>query len=597
MLGLFEVGNPEGLWWLLGLVPLILLYLIRPRPKPLAIPSLMFFLRSSGSRRLNSFLRQITHDWLFLIQLLLLLALLFTFANPFTKYEHDVTSSNTVIVLDVSASMQTSEGSQTRFDIAVSKAKKVLGAKNTIILAKDVPFIALQDSSADETIKFLNSLSPKETSSHIGEAVILAGETLGEGRVVVLSDFINTAGQDPLVAKGVVESKGIVVDFVDVGSEDRSNIGIIRLDAGNDDTSVYVKNYDKVDKNVGLSVGSSKVMLAIPSLSTETYSFKTPPGINKIELAVNDDLYVDNVAFLSAPAKGKAKVLLVSNIASPFLKNALSASGDFDVVVTEPPVIEDGNFDVIIINNVDISNLLPGTFEDFYALAEKGASVIVAVQSDSDKIDFKGLVPFKLNALVEGGFVDVEQLNSFTKNIDFGRAENIFACERPENILVVSSVNKVPVITIKPVGSGKLVFYGLPDGEFIYSPSYPIFWTELLKFVTDQQDVKNLNFKSGDTLILDEEQVIQTPSKKIKRAALVFDEAGVYQLTDRSVAVNLIDEAESDINGKPVGTKSVDYELRPVKETREFHLTIWLLAIALFFLIFEVFFVKYRGEV
>ncbi|MCX6709004.1 MAG: BatA domain-containing protein, partial [Candidatus Woesearchaeota archaeon] len=135
-LGPISIGNQAGLWALLVLVPLIILYLIRPKPKLISIPSLMFFLKSSGARKLTSFLRQITHDWLFIIQLLLLIGLALTFSHPFTTYDHDVTASNTVIVLDVSASSQTVEGARSRFDLSVAQAKKVLGVKNTVILAK-----------------------------------------------------------------------------------------------------------------------------------------------------------------------------------------------------------------------------------------------------------------------------------------------------------------------------------------------------------------------------------------------------------------------------------------------------------------------------
>ena len=118
-----------------------------------------------------------------------------------------------------------------------------------------------------------------------------------------------------------------------------------------------------------------------------------------------------------------------------------------------------------------------------------------------------------------------------------------------------------------------------------------------MKFLTDQQDVRNLNFKAGDTLILDGEQKIVTPSKTVKRSALILDESGVYELEDRTIAVNLVSEAESNLNyDKPSGTKSTDYELLPVKETRKFHWDVWLLAFALLFIVFEVFFIKYRGD-
>ncbi len=596
--GPFSIGNPSGLWALLALIPLIILYLIRPKPKVMPIPSLMFFLKSSGARKLNSFLKQITRDWLFLIQLLMLIALALTFAQPFTKYQHDVTASNTVIVLDVSASSQVEEGSKTRFELSVAQAKKVLGNKNTIILAKDVPFIALQDATAEQASKFLNGLKPRETPSKIGEAIILAGEALGEGRVVVISDFINTGGQDPDVAKAVLQSKGLVVDFINIAGPPRSNVGIIQLDAGNDQTTVYVKNYDAQQKTVPLKIGSTQTTLTISSKGTETYSFKTPTGATKVEIQANDDFPVDNEAFLSAPAGGKSKVLLVANNASIFLKNALLASGEFDVTMTEPPVIAQGKFDVILINNIDMRQLLPGTFEDIRKKAEEGATVIVAVQDNSEKIDYKGLLPVKFSGRSDGGFVDVEQLNRFTKNIDFGKTDYVLKAETVGDQTVIASVGGIPAITFKPSGAGKLVYYGIPEtSDFKYSPHFPIFWTELIKFVTEQQDVKNLNYRTGETLLLDEEQTIKTPTRVLKRAALILDEQGVYELEDRVIAVNLVDELESNINmDKKIGTKSVDYELKPVKETREFHWEIWLLAIALALVVFEVFFIKYRGD-
>lgn len=598
-LGPINIGNPGGLWALLFLVPLIILYLIRPKPKLLAIPSLMFFLKSSGIRRLNSFLKQITHDWLFLIQLLLLLGLVLTFAHPFTKYQHDVTASNTVIVLDVSASSQAAEGSRSRFDLSIAQTKKVLGSKNTIILAKDVPFIVLQDASAEDASKFLNSLTPKSTISRIGEAVILAGETLKEGRVVVISDFINTGGQDPDIAKAVLESKGLVVDFINIAGSPRKNVGIVQFDAGNDQCTVYVKNYFTELEKFNLRIGSTVVPMSVPAGGIETFSFKTPAGVAKLELDVSDDFAVDNFAFLSAPAGGKAKVLLITNNESTFLKNALLASGELDVTVTEPPVISEGDFDVIVIHNVDPAQVLPGTYEDILQRAENGVTVIVGVQDESDRIDYRGLLPVKITGKSDGGFVNVEQLNRFTKNIDFGAVTNVFLAEPLGEQSIIASVNQIPVITVKPVGVGKLVYFGIfEDSEFKYAPHYPIFWTELMKFVTEQQDVRNLNFKAGDTLILDKEQKIKTPSKTLKRAALVLDEVGVYELEDRVIAVNLVDELESNINlEKSIGTKSVEYELKPVKETREFPLDIWLLVLALFFVVFEVFFVKYRGDV
>ena len=245
-----------------------------------------------------------------------------------------------------------------------------------------------------------------------------------------------------------------------------------------------------------------------------------------------------------------------------------------------------------------MDQVLPGTFEELLAQVENGATGIVTIQHDSQSINYKGLLPLKLGEQTEGGFVTVEQLNRFTKNIDFGKVNSVLQTEASSDQIIIATVNKIPAITIKRLGQGKLIYYGLPDdSDFRYSPHYPIFWTELLKYVTEQQDVRNLNLKTGDTLLLDEEQRIKTPTRTLKRAGLVLDETGIYELEDRNIAVNLIDEQESSINpGTQTGTKSTEYELKPVKETRQFHWDIWLLLISLFFLSFEIFFIKYRGD-
>lgn len=599
-IGPVTIGSPDGLWALLALVPLILLYLIRPRPRQLQIPSLMFFMKSNGARKLTSFLKQFTKDWLFLIQFLLLLALALTFANPFNSYQHDVTASHTVVVLDVSASMQAAAGSGTRFDVAINQAKKVLGSKNTIILAKETPFIAVQDASPDDALKYLASAEATESLSKIGEAVILAGETLGsEGRVVVLSDFINTGGQDPDIAKTVLENKGLVVDFINVADSPSSNVGIIDLEAGNSQTTVHVKNFDESRRSVGLSVGSSKTTLNIAPVSVETFTFQTPPGVTKIEIDANDEFAADNIVYLSAPSGGKARVLLITNNASSFMKNALLASGEIDVTVSEPPVIETGNFEVIVIDSVNPASVLPGTFGDILDMVENGASAVIAVQDNSLDIDYENLIPVKLGAKVDGGFIQIDQLNKFTKNVEFGASEQVFNAEPVGSQTTIASINSVPVITLKPVGAGKVLYFGVPESsEFRYSPHYPIFWTELMKFLTERQDVRNLNFKTGETLLLDNEQRVKTPKKSVVRSAIVMDDVGAYELEDYIVTANLLSDLESSVNmQRDVGTKSADYKLQPVKETREFPWTIWLLAIAIVFLLFEVFFVRWRGDI
>ena len=591
-----------GLLALISLIPLILLYLIRPKPQTIEIPSLMFFIQSSGRNKLSSFFKKFIRDWLFLIQLLILLLLALSIAQPFTNYQHDITAQNTVIVLDASASMQAMEGKYSRFDKARDKAKQMLGAKNTIILAKEVPSIVVKEATSSEAAKYLNKVQPTESTSRIGDSIILAGEALGkEGAVIVLSDFINTGGQDPNIAKSILESKGLVVNFVNVAEKKASNIGIIDIEADREEATAYVKNFDDVARIATLKVGDVQKELNLGAKSSETFTFKTPNGITQMLLIAEDDFKIDNLAYISAPETEKTKAALVTNNASVFLKNALEASGDVQVTMTKPPVVPVEGYDVYILHNLDMNEILPGTFDALYNAVENGASLVIHVQGNSDKINYKKLLPLKIAGKGNGGFVSVEQLNKFTKNIDFGSMLSHFQTTGQDKAFTtIVSLGNDTIVSLGKAGSGKIVYYGIPEStaDFKYSPSYPIFWTEMLRYLTGQLDLKNLNYFTKDTLILEREQKIKTPIKTVKQAKIMLENSGIYELEDKRIASNLFDEKESEINAETsLGAKSTEFELKPVKETRKLELEPLLILAAGLIILLELLYIKMRGDV
>ena len=561
----------------------------------------MFFMKSTGANKLTSFLKQFITDLLFLIQLLALLSLAFVLARPFSTYTHDVTAKNTLIVLDVSASSQASEGAATRFDVGKRKALDVLSSKNTLILAKDVPLIGIKDASYSEAVEYINDVEPRDTQTRLGEAIILAGETLGdnEGRVVVISDFINTGGQDVEIARSVLQSRGIIVDFISTAEGKRRNIGIVDVIADESQSTVYVKNFDEVERKVGVVAGNTRKELSVQPFATETYSFQTPQGVTRVYLDISDDFSVDNEIFISAPMQQKIRILLITNNESIFLRNALLSSGLAEITVAEPPIVPKEKFDVYVIHNVAPAQLLPGTFEDIASRVSEGSSVIVHAQEESDVLDYKGLLPLRFIGRLDTAGVMIEQMNRFTKNIDFGTLNYFFFVQKTAPMLTVTSADNSTIVGLSKLGSGKMVYFGMLEkaSDFKFSPSYPIFWTEVLKYVTDQQDMKTLNYKTGDTLIFDAAQKIETPKKTVRQITYVIEDVGVYTVDGKKIVANLVNDAESDINGKGAfGTKSVDYELRPVKEERKYYWAGTLITVALLLLFFEVYYIKRRGD-
>ena len=97
--------NPAALLALLSIIPLILVYLIRPRPKEVRFSATQFL--SQGEVKRSAVLSRLIIDPLFWVQLLVLLSLSLAAAGPYTT-EEATASSHLVVVLDSSASMQAS---------------------------------------------------------------------------------------------------------------------------------------------------------------------------------------------------------------------------------------------------------------------------------------------------------------------------------------------------------------------------------------------------------------------------------------------------------------------------------------------------------
>ncbi len=603
-LGPVDFVNPVGFYALASLIPLVLLYLIRPKPKQFAIPSLMFFFRNTGTSRLTSFLRNITRDWLFLIQLLLLLCLSLPFASPSTTVQHDVTADNTVIVLDVSASSQVIEGGLTRFQIGVAKAKELLGSQNTIVLAKEVPLIGISNADTGEATRYLNSLKPRDTGTRLGDAIILGGELLKgkEGRLIVISDFINTGGVDPETAKVVVQAQKTIVDFVNTATgQHRKNIGVTNLDVKPDTTTVFIHNFEPEQQAVTIRVGDLTKQLTIPGLATETFAFTTPSGKTEVQLDARDDFPLDNTAFISAPSAGKIRVLYVTSNASLFVTTALQANPAVQLTVAKLPILPKEDFDVYLLQNIAPREIVTGTFEDIAKRVEAGAIAIVHGQEQIESIDYKGLLPVRITGRGKTGAVQTQQPLGYTQSLDVAKADSYFEAQPiDDKTQVIVSVQTSPLVAVRKQGAGTTVWYGLLEQgtEFKYSPDYPIFWEEFLKSLTNQQDIRRLNHKTQDVLLLDREQDIVFPDgRRVHQASAVPELAGFYSLDGKTVAANLESDAESTINAEQKkGFGIRDFELRPVKQPRTISLDTVLLWIAGALVLFELLFVKLRGD-
>lgn len=597
-----DFANTLGFYGLLSVIPLIILYLIKPKPKLMSVPSLMFLMRVSGYNKITSFLKQVTNDWLFFIQLFALVALALVLTQPFSMYEQDITAKNQVIVIDVSASMQVQEGGQTRLDRAIAKAEDNLASQNTVVLAKQIPAIGLKDAGSLETRQYLQTIKATDTGTRLGDAIIMAGEALGgEGRVLVLSDFINTDGQDPNTAKLVLQSKGIVVDFINVASANKNNVGIIDADLGEDTTTLYLKNYNDVAKPVTLTAGDNTFNINLEPNSIDPFSFATPGGETKVTLSPGDDFNLDNNFYLEAPSKDKLKILLITSNTSVFMKNALTADDTVLLDVATLPIVPKGKYDIYVLDHMNPTDILPGTLEAIKQYVEQGSDLIVTAQDDMNLIDYKGLLPLKVEGMGDASLLSVDQVTRFTKNVDFGAVTHYPVIKKADSHTTIVSANGDTTIAAYSIGAGQALYFGILESasDFKFSPSYPIFWTEAIKYLTNRRDITTTNLKTGLPLILDKPRTIISPDgTRQQSSTIAMEQQGFYEVDGLKISANLLNDRESSINTNvSFGQQSINYKLQPVKEKKQQNYEIALIIIGMLAIAAELAYVKLRGDV
>ena len=620
----FPFARPIGLIALIGVALFVILYLRRPKPQDKTIPSLMFIMQDTKRSKQYSFLQKLMTNLLFLLQLLSILGLALIAAAPFVNLNYDVTKENTVVILDVSASMQAKEKGVSRFDNAAEEAKKYFSGRNSIIMAENVPLIALENENTEIALDVLSKIKARATSTNLGDALILAKDILGErpGRIVVLSDFISTEGPDISVVRAALASEEKIVEFVDV-SNNAKNTGIIKLEVTKYNTKVYIKNFNeeavqKIIKIVKDNKVITQTKVTIAPNSIENFIFDTPAGISSVELEPKDDLVADDSAFIATPPKIKNSVLLITNEKSSNLELALESAKDIKLDVVNPPVltintrkekIEPFSHDVIIVYKINGENkkdgIVPGTFNDLEEYVDKGGNLIIGAQDDLKQINMRGLPIVELKSKINNPTkICIETVNQITKQFEkercFTTAAAYLGAETKKNTITFASADdKTPMVVYGEKNKGKIVYYGILDeaSDFKTLPSYPIFWNSLINFMVGTEDIREFNYKTGKIATINEQEV-KTPSSKVTTSKLLMDEVGVYEFDNKKVAVNLLDEKEPDIvlPSKIETQKEREELLEGQSSEHSFNLELLILLLVFVLVITEFIYIKIRGD-
>ena len=611
-----------AIWaFFLSVIPLIIVYLLKPKAKDVLIPSVMFITQiTEKQKKIARAIRKIIKDPLFLIQLLILIFLILAIASPYTEEDTEIRGGHTILILDGSASMQAGD----RFDESIKLAGEHLTARNSIILAENIPVLALHSGDLDAARDVLENIPRTATTADLYQAILLGSAMLtdGKGGIVVISDFANWEGEDPNVAKKLAEADGIDVSFVSV-SGGRNDVAITGgwlsdgIDAsGSRKYTCIIKNYmdSPVDAKIDVLYGDDRSThnLLLGARESEYFALNDiGTGVTEIVVHPDDDMMVDNHAYIVIPASETHTVLYISDYEDAPSATVMRLLPSVDATFMTQGEARSTNvhdYDAVVVGlcNGSLHSSLCDRLADY---ASSGGKVVVMAQEGLPLSDTGRLLPISLFEKANETAIKEVRESVMLRDIDvkdIAIGHYLKGEEKSGSVAWVLAEDGTPIISFRRVDLGKVVYLGIPDmtGDYAWSdfhtmPEYPIFWLNLIEYLCGTGGVENCNKQTGSAMQFDLKVRATTPDGRVIRTNnLLLDQTGVYELPDKLVSVNLYDAAESNLEGSGITTTETAGASteKTVRTTTKKEFDWILLILALVLIGTELYYIRSRGE-
>jgi hypothetical protein len=355
--GLPALGNPQGLWLLGLLAPLVVLYVLKVRRQRVTVASTWLWQAAARDLLARSPWQRLRGRLLLFVEGLALAALGLALGRPALSGAR-IDSEHVALVLDVSASMLADSAGEPRFVAAKAAAERVVsalppGADVLLIEAGAEPrVVGPADRDLSRVRARLSALAARGVEGHLERAIALASEQLaqraGSRRIVVISDDGGLSAPLPQTR--------VPLSVVKVG-EPADNAGIVRIDVGRavdrsaaasqERVEVFaeVASFAKAPRDVFVTLKqrNSPTVLASRKLRLEpgqkapvVLGFEAAPtdagtGL-LVELSPHDALAVDDSAFGRVPPSRKLTTITSPAHQSPWFERALLADPDLELL-------------------------------------------------------------------------------------------------------------------------------------------------------------------------------------------------------------------------------------------------------------------------
>ncbi len=358
--------SPAAFWFAATLPVVVVFYLLKRKRVVKLVSSTLLWQRFLADAQANAPFQKLRRNWLLILQLLLLTLAILALSRPFFT-GHATSSGLRVIILDASASMQSTDEAPSRFEKARAEALKLVNGmkdqEQMLVLLASANTVVKQSatSSKADLRRAIESCAVTDSSTRLTEALKLASTLVHDKKDPEIHLFSDGAAGD----LSEFENKGLSVVYHRVGNRSE-NLGITTLDIRENpenhrDRAIYTSVV-----NDSVSPQQTTLELLFDNQSIDARPLTLQPGetiplvfsaaqqkdgVFTVRIDAKDDLAADNQASAVSLLPEPANVLLVTH-GNRFLEKALRSGANTHVTVA-PSVTDDAaNYDIVVLDDI-----------------------------------------------------------------------------------------------------------------------------------------------------------------------------------------------------------------------------------------------------
>lgn len=503
--------SPLSFLFLIGLIPIILMYLLKKQHKEQEISSTYLWERAIKDMEANKPWQKLKKNILMILQIIIFTLIVFILAQPYiSSYTFD--SENLIIVLDKSASMQSTDVDENRFTVAKNEISKMIDnikSENVtlITMGKNAEVVASKTKDKSLLKRKLKDIEVSNATDSIEQTVSLVRamvKNMNDYKVIFYTDKEINLRIDNAVINNI--------------SENNRNLAIERISHSKSKDKITVlttiTNYSETEEQMDLVLYIDNEIYQVKEIDikaneTKNYYFDDiPENINviKAEIDIDDNLMIDNFRYHIVNSNPNSKVLLLTK-ENIFLEKALLLSENIELFKSDKALENLEGYELYIFDG-----MLPEK------LPTDGNIIVFDVPLDNQIVEVKNTI--------NSGELKLKDDDLFNYvDLDFNVGETkIF--KNPKWGIPVLTTDDNPIIIKGQKLNQKFVVVGfdIHNTDFPLRMGFPIFIQNVLDYSLNLGNQSETSILSGENIDINvlpkttEVYLIEPDEEKIKLA-------------------------------------------------------------------------------